>query len=273
MIRLLLSIIELTGPLSKANANIYIQKHNKLLKEVKKHFDSGKNIGKLCDYFSDQWDYVANFSKNREIGRALMSPAMLSDSYSRNGVEISDLLKIPEIPQEVAIESFRKFILFRQSLADILSIDASFQENVIKELQSNDEITIEEIKNNTYNGTDCFEYKEGILYARIIVEKENRLLIVKPNYEVTGVVIEVIKSIRYSELSVELSQEDQRKINIKDEYGETEVIFEDKTKPVEINERILKAKEESEMNNLKKIQDYLGKIGRASCRERVYVLV
>eukprot|EP00826_Nyctotherus_ovalis_P046572 TRINITY_DN5277_c0_g1_i6.p1 TRINITY_DN5277_c0_g1~~TRINITY_DN5277_c0_g1_i6.p1 ORF type:complete len:456 (-),score=75.07 TRINITY_DN5277_c0_g1_i6:20-1387(-) len=267
LLDLLLNAVKLYAPLSGSNTTLYLQKYNKLMKEVDKHFHSGKDIGQLCDCFIEQYNYIEHTFNDNEINRALMSPGILTNAFGKNGVEVPELLKIPGTHKEIAIESFRKFFLFKKWLPLVLPLTINSDEKLIRKIQSSDD---QEANSMEDMKTVCFECKEKKLLERVLVEGSTRVMLTKADDSKNA--REILQSIKYTELATCIAKEDSRRIRLKKTSEIIELIFEETEKAIEIYERIISNKEKNGRDNLIMIEEYLKLSLIHICRCRRYAV-
>jgi len=236
LLDLLVNIVKLSGPLSGLNANLYIKKYNRLLREVHKHFRSEKNVNELSDCFIEQWNYINKKLNTREVERALMSPGILNNNFGNNGM--CELLKTPATPKERAIESFRKFLLFKKLLPSILALTVDSEEELI---QSE---AIQEVGSLEKRTVNCFENEDNIRQERMLIIIYNELLITTRDNT-------ILNTFTYNEVSIMNVSE---RIHLKSNNKNIELIFENIETAIEVYNLIITHKEKSK---LKRIENYL----------------
>lgn len=242
-----------------ANADLYIRKYNSLLKDVKERLEAGGST--ICGCFIDQWHYIERIAENRGIRKALASPGLLSETFTKNGVQIPELLKSPTTSKEVIADCFRKFFIFRKYLTRFLeSSNVSLDAELINSIRSELDLDVDSIKELLHNnslGIDCFEYKDEVLYARVLIEQADELLIIKPIYNKKGITGNLLYTIKYNDLITSCSKTDTRKILLQTNNDSIELVFEDKDKAVEVKNKIREDRKKSKERQLKKVEEYL----------------
>jgi len=250
----------ITTKLSGANVDLYIYIYNTLLKDANESLKKEEDICQVCGYFVDQWNFIESIAENRKVRKVLASPSLLCDSFIRNNIQILDLFKAPITQKEVIVNCFRKFFLLRKYAARLLGTSINSDIKLLSEIRS--ELTfnntlIKGFFKNTSPGIDCFEYKEEVLYARILIEQTDELLIVKPSYGREGITGELLYAIRFSDLVTSISKSDKRRILLETSNGVIELVFEDKEKAIEVNNKIKDNKKKSGESQLEKVKTYL----------------
>lgn len=243
-------------PLSPADAALYVHKYNTLLQEAKEWLRSDKDV---CGCFANQWKFVERLEDCRATRKALASTALLSGEIAK-AVKVPELLRLPVKQKEIAVDCFRKFFLFRRYLGKLLghcvTSDAELMNDMTSEIIFNP-VSIKELLQKDSSGIDCFEHKDDILFARVLMERPDELLIIKPIYSSSGKTGNLLYTIKYSELTICSNKNNERGVILETNYDTIELVFEDKEKATEIYNKIKDDKKKSGEKQLSKIEAYL----------------
>eukprot|EP00826_Nyctotherus_ovalis_P058023 TRINITY_DN7952_c0_g1_i10.p1 TRINITY_DN7952_c0_g1~~TRINITY_DN7952_c0_g1_i10.p1 ORF type:complete len:202 (+),score=43.11 TRINITY_DN7952_c0_g1_i10:848-1453(+) len=191
--------------------------------------------------------------------KALASPVLLSKEFAK-AAKISELLRLPVKQKELAVDCFRKFFLFRRCLGKLLGHCITSDTELMNEMTSEiifNPASIKELLQKDSSGVDCFEYKDEILFARVLTERPDELLIIKPIYSSSGKTGNLLYTIKYSELAICLNKSNDKRVTLETNYDTIELVFEDKEKATEIYSKIKDDKKKSGEKQLNKIEAYL----------------
>jgi len=274
---LLVQIIEISkSQIKSENLAIFKGIYNELLKNIREMFRNEKNISLLCEVFTDQNKFYLDYIKEKpkKLYRIISNAAILLGNSA--STKIPDLLRFPATPEFMQIEIFRKFLTIRNIIPLLFQANISIKPDIFPFTQitkKSIKMTIISLINSGNLGVECFECKNNILMNRILLEIQEGLLLIEPKYEESIVAVGILAEFKFIDLVSNVSLEDARKLILKTEdsmnkYRDSklnkksncvtiELVFEDASKAVSMNNTILSGKQKYAMMNTTKIENYL----------------
>lgn len=228
-----------------------VKNNNKLLEEVSSLFDKDISNNLICLNFITQIEYIETFLSKRTntMEKLLSDPYLILNSIPSDKSILPELFRLPSTTEEINKDNILKFLMLHQALPKILSKGS--YEGFPKELHLDNSalnISAVDLINSNKLATECFEYADFKLKFRLLIEDEEGIIIVAPEYGMNPNSIRIIRKFKYINSVITMVGETNPKLRVESGKNSIELKFDTDHKVSKIYD-IIKGQQEKYMKN------------------------
>eukprot|EP00826_Nyctotherus_ovalis_P026341 TRINITY_DN2058_c0_g5_i2.p2 TRINITY_DN2058_c0_g5~~TRINITY_DN2058_c0_g5_i2.p2 ORF type:complete len:231 (+),score=46.82 TRINITY_DN2058_c0_g5_i2:2020-2712(+) len=226
-------------------------KHNEYLEKVLKILNESESKENACTVFMEQATYLDSFRARRsaEIYKTISSPSTPPS------------LKPPPTLHNSTIETFRIFLILRQSLPKLLLLRVETELPVVRAMEE-ETMDVVGLAMGESVGVECYEDRNSVLRTRVVIEAKEGVSVLAPEYANKSGYVRITRSFSYINLQICVNEIIKTRLILKEnEKNVVELIFDSELKAKTVCDTLNRNKRKYVSDTKKDILAYLD-----SCR-------